>query len=127
MQQLMEHQLPLTVYDDYPILAGSRRSISSDLALVDQYGGVELAVEVKYEPSHRRHDILPAKFPVVFWGKEGVGRDVQRICSFVEQGGVKAACAVFIDEGGYYRRRDPHPGSRWIDWGQAGRYRPSVL
>lgn len=128
LKQLVDmHQLPLKVYDDYPILPGNRRSISTDLALVDRYGGVELAVEIKYEPSHRRNDILSPKFPVVFWGKDGVGGDVHRVRDFVEQGGVKAACSVFIDEDGYYRHRDPHPGSRWIDWGQVGRQRPSVL
>jgi|SRR5690554_2337605 len=127
LEQVATRQLPLRVYHGYPILPAERSSICADLALVDRRGRVALAIEFKYEPSHRRGDIKMTKFPVVEWGKEGVGRDIKRIREFVDQGGVAAACAVFIDEDGHFRHRKPHPGSEWIDWGRAGRYRPSVL
>jgi len=38
----------------------------ADLALVSPDGPVVVAAEFKYEPSHRRADILRTKFPVVF-------------------------------------------------------------
>lgn len=127
IQEVASRQLPLQVYHGYPVLPAKRSSICADLALVDGRGHVKLAVEFKYEPSHERKDILKSKLPVVPWGSDGVGRDVERVGEFVQQGAVEAACSVFIDEDGYFRQREPHAGSRWIDWGQAGRYWPSVL
>ena len=76
-----------------------------------------MAAEFKYEPSHTRKysDILPTKLPVVFWA-DGVGKDMERIREFVSKGGAEVAYLVFIDEGGYFRRREPFSGSEWIDW-----------
>ena len=106
----------LRVFNDYPMLRGKRRSISADLALIGDDGTVELAAEFKYEPSHSRPDILPGKLPVVFWGEYGVGKDVARVSEFVAKGVAKEAHSVFIDEGGYFRNRPAHPGSRWVHW-----------
>ena len=72
--------------------------------------------EFKYDPSHQRADILKQKLPVVFWG-EGVVEDTGRIREFVSQGAAKAAYAVFIDEGAYFRKRPAPPGSQWREWG----------
>ncbi len=48
---------------------------------------IEIASEFKYEPSHRRTDeFSPNKLKgdVVFWDKEGVGKDVERVRKFAE-------------------------------------------
>jgi hypothetical protein len=114
---IADNELPYRVFNDYPMLPGKRRSLSADLAILNQDNLVEVAVEFKYEPSHGRQDILRAKFPVVVWGKEGVRKDVDRVREFVARGKAAAAYALLIDEGGYFRQRPPHPGARWIDWG----------
>ncbi len=108
---------PYLVFNDYPILPGTRRSLSADLVLVDQHTNlIEVAAEFKYEPSHRREDVLASKLPVVFWGDDGVGKDVKRVQEFVELRKVHTAYTVFVDEGGAFYHRQPHPGSRWISW-----------
>jgi len=104
------------------MLKGNRRSLSTDLAIVDPQGGVALAAEIKYEPDHRRADrrgeIWPTKVQpsVVFWGEEGVLKDVHRIQDFVKEGRTPVAYSVFFDEGGHFRRSPPHPGTEWRDW-----------
>jgi hypothetical protein len=106
----------LAVYNDYPMVSRTR----ADLALLTDRGEVLVAAEFKYEPSHHRTDITQAKFPVVFWDSEGVGKDVRRAHEFVAAGRTQAAYAVFIDEGGAFRHRPAHPGSSWIDWETQG-------
>ena len=114
---------PYKVRNDYPMMLGTR----ADLAILDAVGDVDVAVEFKYEPSHARKDILVTKFPVVSWGSDGVGRDVNRVQAYVGSAVARNAYAVFIDEGGHYRIRLPHPSSRWIDWGSVPRAGVSVL
>lgn len=80
-------------------------------------GIAEVVAEYKYEPSHERADIPSSKFPVVFWGKDGVGKGIHRIRKFVTEGKAKKGYSIFIDEGGYFKHREPHPGSEWINWG----------
>lgn len=116
LEQIDDQRLPYDIFNDYPLQPGSHRSPSADLAILGADGSVELAVAFKYEPSHKRSDILPAKLPMVAWGKEGVAKDVQRVQEFVDAGYARKACAIFIDEGGLYHRRTPYPGSRWIRW-----------
>lgn len=114
-------RLPYRVFNDYPMIPGSRRSLSADLAIVSvATGDVLAAAEFKYEPSHSRSDILKTKFPVVFWGKDGVQKDIKRIQQFVAEGRTEFACAIFIDEGGAFRHREPHPGSEWQPFGKCG-------
>lgn len=114
--------MPYRVFNDYSILPGNRRSLCADIAILDGQDQVQVAAEFKYEPSHKRTDIWPSKFlpTVVFWGDDGVGKDVKRVHEFVEKGAARAAYAVFIDEGSIFRNRDPYPGSRWMDWTLAG-------
>jgi len=114
-----EQSLPYRVFNEYPILPGKRRSLCTDLAILNCHDPVEVAVEFKYEPSHKRSgiDIWPTKFPIVFWGDDGVGKDVKRIQEFVAKGKASVAYSVFIDEGGHFCHRVPHPGSEWINWG----------
>ena len=124
-----DHNLPYKVFNDYPILPAKRRSICTDLAILDRKDSVKVAIEFKYEPSHRRSDIWGTKFPVVFWGDDGVRKDIKRAQEYVTKGVAKAAYSVFIDEGGYFRHQEPHPGSEWIDWGpgEASLNRVSLL
>jgi hypothetical protein len=90
-----------------------------------------VAAEFKYEPSHHRAEFLAqsGKLPVVFWGADGVAKDVARIQEFVEAGATRMAFAVFIDEGRYFRHRPAHPGTAWDDWASSlpGSSSPSVL
>lgn len=127
-REIDDRGLPLRVYNDYPVLLGTRRARSADLVLLDG-DEVALAVEMKYEPSHARTDILQGKLPVVFWGVEGVAKDIGRVREFVASGRVDRAISMFVDEGGAFRHRPPHPGSRWIDWSVEGPdwLRPSLL
>lgn len=114
--EVRRRDLDLRVWNDYPMIRGQRRAQSADLVLQAPDGTIEVAIEFKYEPSHARADIQRQKLPVVFWGPEGVAHDVERIRRFVGEGKAKVAYAVFVDEGGYFRHREPHQGSRWIDW-----------
>ena len=109
--------LDFQVFNDFGILPGNRRKLSTDIAILDKSGKVEVAIEFTYEPDHKRIDIPKNKFPVVFWGKEGVAKDIDRIQRFVNEAGALHAYAIFIDEGGHFRKREPHPGSLWLDWG----------
>ncbi len=113
VDQISMTRIPYRVYNDYPMLPGQR----ADIVMVKD-GMVDVAVEFKYEPSHARSgvDILPSKFPVVFWDRDGVGKDVERVREFVSQGKTRVGYSIFIDEGGYFRHRPPHPGSHWLDW-----------
>ena len=105
------------------------RARSADLVIRDADKAVVVAAEFKYEPSHRRAELLPAKLPVVFWGTDGVAKDINRIREFVDRGAARAAFAVFIDEGGYFRYRPAHPGTEWRDWptSHPGGHEVSVL
>jgi hypothetical protein len=44
-------------------------------------------------------------------------------------GAARAAFAIFVDEGGYFRHRPAHPGATWLDWEarEPGGASPSVL
>ncbi len=108
--------LPYRLFHDYPVAPGIRRGLCGDLVFLDTAGHPELVVEFKFEPDHRRTDIWPTKFPVVFWGKDGVGKDVERVEQWVAEGRATCGYALFIDEGRCFRHRDPHPGSAWVDW-----------
>ena len=119
LAEIEESGLPYRVFNDHTI----RRGIRADLVILDG-DSLEVSAEFKYEPSHDRDvdlggDIWSSKFPVVFWTGEGsVEKDVRRVRDYVQRGNAKAAYSVFIDEGGSFRHRNPHPGSKWSDWGQ---------
>ena len=126
LQRLISsEQMPLRVFNDYPIAPGNRRSLCVDIAILRDKN-VLLAIEFKYEPDHRRGigndaEILPSKFDpsVVLWGKDGVLKDIERCQSYVANGKSEAAVSLFVDEGGCFRHRDPHSGTSWIDWPNA--------
>ena len=64
---IRERSLPFEVFNDYPLLPGSR----CDLVICNVGKEVLVAAEFKYEPSHGRAEFaaLPGKLPVVFWGQ----------------------------------------------------------
>jgi hypothetical protein len=116
---LAEHDCPFRVFNDYPIQRAERRSFCADLTIVSiETNQIQLAAEFKYEPDHSRDDIPKSKFPVVFWGKDGVGKDIERAQTFVRENLTPICYTEFIDEGGAFRHRDPHPTSTWESWGE---------
>jgi hypothetical protein len=117
--EIKSTNLPYSVFTDYPMLQGQHRSLCADLVVLDSQDSVAVAMEFKYEPSRDRPDILKSKFPVVFWGENGVGKDVKRIHEYVEKGKARIAISLFIDEVGSFAHRNPHPNSCWIDWGNS--------
>jgi hypothetical protein len=117
-QMISEDHLPYEVFNDYPLLPGTRRARSADLVICGADGKPLVAAEFKYEPSHHRTEFLavPGRLPVVFWGAEDVAKDIARIREFVDAGAVQVAFAVFIDEGQHFQHRPAHPGSIWRSW-----------
>lgn len=103
-QLIVDEGAQLSVYNDYPMLPGPRRSLSADLALLDAVGRVAVAVEFKYEPCHTRLDVLKNKLPVTVWAD--IVKDIARIRQFVDQGKTAIGYAIVIDEGGYLAKRD---------------------
>jgi len=101
---IVERDAQLIVYNDYPMLPGPRRSLSADLALLDPAGRVAVAAEFKYEPCHRRSDVLKNKLPVTVWAD--IVKDTARIREFVDQAKTAIGYAIVIDEGGYLAKRD---------------------
>ena len=128
---IRERSLPYEVFNDYPLLPGTRRARSADLVIRNAAKEALVAAEFKYEPSHLRAEFvaLPGKLPVVFWGLDGVGKDVARIHEFVEAGAARVGFVVFIDEERYFRHRPAYPGTIWRDWNPShpGSPSPSVL
>lgn len=126
-----ERLLPYSVFNDYPLLPGVHRARSADLVIRDANKTVLVAAEFKYEPSHRRAEFVASqgKLPVVFWGDDGVAKDVARIRQFVEEGVARSAFAIFVDEGRFFRDRPAHPGTAWRDWAptRPGGHASSVL
>lgn len=126
LQVIEEHGLPYRVFNEHSLRVRGRTR--ADLAILGKDSdSVEVAAEFKYEPSHSRRadrggDILPSKLvpSVVFWSGEGsVEKDVMRVHEYTEQLNVKRAFSIFIDEGGWFRHRNPHPGSEWTCWGKS--------
>ena len=107
--QVTENGLPYRVLNDYALC--NKRA---DLVILNG-DRIEVAAEFKYEPSHHRSsEFGPGKFPVVAWTE--VLTDVERIRRFVDEGNVRTAYAVLIDEGGHFRPHQVSPPSRWRNW-----------
>lgn len=113
--------LPFRMFHEYPMIAGKQRAQWTDLAILSNAGEVEVAAEFKYEPDHARAsdrggDIWHTKLnpSVVFWGADGVAKDVARAEEYVARGIARHAYSIFIDEGGHFLSRPAHPNSKWI-------------
>jgi hypothetical protein len=121
IDMIAQHELPLKVFNDHRVQMRGRR-VYCDL-IITSGEHVQLGVEFKYEPSHARgdRDIPARKFPVCFWGDDGVGSDIAKAREFVGSGFMPLAHAILIDEGRYWRRlrEEPHNGANWVDWGDA--------
>jgi len=135
--KIKQQGLPYNVFNDYPIEKGRNRSLSVDLAVIskditchrdiaDGKAEAELVVEFKFEPSHKREDIISHKLPVISSRKNkeeiSINIDINRIKSFVDTGKSRTAIAILIDEGGWHRNSknshrlgDPCI-SKWYDW-----------
>ena len=111
LEVINQQDLPFVVRHDVPLLPGSRRGLSADLVISSEDEGMVVAVEFKYEPSHHRDDIPKSKLPVVFWGAEGLAKDIVRIHKFIEAERATVAYAIFIDEGSAFRHRPAHLGA----------------
>ena len=124
-EELLHRDLPHRVFSDFPMLPGSRRALSADLALVLD-GKADVVFELKYEPSHNRKrvDIWENKFPVVNW--KDVVNDTVRIEQFVKAEKCRKAYAMLIDEGQYFRKRTISGNGRWEDWEIPGKPGPLV-
>jgi hypothetical protein len=125
---IAENSLQFEVFNDFPIKKAQRRSLTTDLAILNKRNEVELAIEFKYEPDHQRgvgieKNIWPSKLnpSVVFWGKDGVKKDVERARHYVDQKKAKLAMTIFVDEGGFFRHREPHQGTKWVDLNCGGK------
>ncbi len=90
----------------------------ADLVILDAAGGMVVAAEFKYEPSHRRAEFPASKLPVAFWSDPtgSVCKDVERTQQFVNAGKVRAAYSVFIDEGRHFREQPAPERTAWVDW-----------
>jgi len=129
---IRDENLPYKIFNDFAIDMSKR--IYIDLVIcnqkddIDKQGNLlkdkvlELAVEFKYEPDHKRGgnggDIPAKKFPVVFW-KEGILKDIERVKNIVNSGKSKAGYSIFIDEGDHFHKKhklDIPLGSQWEDW-----------
>jgi hypothetical protein len=123
-RRIANERLPYQVFNDYPILSrkGQRRHLSADLAIrragQSSRWPVELAVEVKYEPDHKRKEIdIPwEKLPVTEW--RSILKDGDRIAEMVTAGNTSTGLTVLIDAGDHYHRRnlDVPDGWRWEAW-----------
>lgn len=123
-----ERRLPLRVFHGYPIeRQPGRQALCVDLAVVGPDDSVELAIELKYEPSHARADIWPTKFPVVSWSE--VMRDMGRLKRWVDEKQACAGLGAFIDEGRHFTARPAPPGATWGTWtlGASKGPHPAVL
>jgi len=117
---VVERGLPLTVYNDFPMLAGQRRHLSADLCLVERNGLVAVAAEFKYEPCHQRLDVLKTKLPVTVWAE--ILKDTARVRDFVEATKTPVGYAICIDEGNYLARRDLSIYDQQLSWAAAPRH-----
>jgi hypothetical protein len=124
VDMVLQVETPWLVYNDYPMIAGPRRSLSADLAIVNSMGDVLVAAEFKYEPCHRRHDVLRNKLPVVAWAD--VLKDTVRTQRFVGDGKAAVAYAICVDEGGYLAGRDLSVYSETRHWDASPRHQHPV-
>src|SRR5688572_18986663 len=103
-ERVSAEHLPVRVYNDYPMIAGPRRSLSADLAMVSPTDEVLVAAEFKYEPCHRRLDLLKTKLPLTVWAE--IVHDTERAQQFVQERKTRVAYAICIDEGNYLAQRE---------------------
>jgi hypothetical protein len=104
VQRVQSEHPAYRIYNDYPMIAVLRRSLSAGLAIVSSSNEVLLAAEFRYEPCHRRLDLLQNKLPVTVWTE--IKKDTMRAVEFVSLNKTKVAYAVCLDEGSHLAKRD---------------------
>jgi hypothetical protein len=114
VQRVESEHLPYRIYNDYPMIAGLRRSLSADLAIVSSSNEALVAAEFKYEPCHRRLDLLQNKLPVTVWAE--IKKDTTRAVEFVKLNKTKVAYAVCVDEGNHLAKRDLSIYEEHLHW-----------
>ncbi|NPV54725.1 MAG: hypothetical protein HPY71_14615 [Firmicutes bacterium] len=141
-----DEKKPLIVIHNYPVERDGKRALLVDLAIIseenkDEKGGLDIAIEFKYEPDHERmikrpfskQGILYSKLPVVQRGD--VAKDIRRIEDFVNGKdsisgadllpNIENAYAILIDEGGYHYRYNRKGfedlGGEWKEWSEKGK------
>lgn len=90
-----------SIYNDYGILPSNninaKRKLSSDLVIVNnETKKVELVIEFKYEPSHKRTDIMKNKFPVINFN--GVLKDIKKIETIKQKFLSNSVISILFDE-----------------------------
>lgn len=128
LEAIDAHRLPYRVNYNHDLL-GSKQHWA-DLTIINSNCSVEVAIEVKYEPSHQREDISHTKLPVVEW--PSVCRDVSRVQRYVNEGKAISAYSFFLDEGRFFGGKANYPAppsAEWRDWnlGSSSLFQPSVL
>lgn len=146
IQIIKEEKKLHVVIHNYPVKRSGEKALLADLVIIGEEnrgeeGGLDIALEFKYEPDRERvikrpfskQGILHSKFPVV--QRSDVGKDIQRIEDFVNgkdsiSGAdflidIENAYAILFDEGGYHhdnnRKGFEDLGGEWKEWSEKGR------
>jgi hypothetical protein len=125
---ISEERLPgLRVRRNRHIRGPSAKQV--DLSVEDSAGGVVLAMEVKYEPSPARPDVVRAdgRRPesVTDWAE--IRRDFESLRTLVQHGAVGTAVAILIDEGGRLSSNAGPANGVWESWDELIRAKPEWL
>jgi len=121
--EITQKNLPYRIFNDWPIERGKKYAdlVIRSTTESDEFK-VEVAIEIKYEPDHKRKDFRKKKLesPIVSWSdntnQSSVTGDVKRIKTFVEADRAVTGYAIFIDEGSYFRNKKKMPdGCEWYD------------
>jgi len=91
-------------------------NVRPDIVFLNPSGECLLAVELKYEPSHKRPDISATKLPVTFWHE--ILKDFEKCQRYVETNQTKTAISVLIDEGNFYGNKVFPEGVEKIHFGK---------
>jgi len=122
----MTDRLPLSI--DYERnLPTSVGRFQCDIVIFDLAQKPEICIEVKYEPSRTRPDIInrPLKHSLPKHLLPGHGLkqhrcDIERLPYYVRDCGATLAYAIMVDEDSYHRSRMDGSqipnGTRWIEW-----------
>lgn len=136
ISELKEKNSPLKIYNNFSLKNSSNNKVKIDLITVDDEN-LELALEIKYEPDHRRClkpylEIRPEKLnpSVVFWSTKSkdtsVEKDIKKIKDLVNSKLCKTGISLFFDEGRLFRNRNCFEDSYWVDWEFNDKRIPSI-
>ncbi len=114
-----KRQLPYKIFNDYRLW---KNGPLCDLVIMRD-NKIEIAIEFKYEPSHKRVEDFPRsklEQSFVFWGGKSnthsVEQDMERVKEFVEKDIAKIGVSVFVDEGGFFSEKTRYKNRKWKKW-----------